>query len=271
MSDSYSPDFGSLGGEAPPWTVKRPLRIAILGDFGAGASQGRLQMGADLGKRKPLKVEFDTLEDAMQRLGLSLTLPLGADGAPVEIEIGGLDGFHPDTVYAGVPLFSELASLRRRLNQTSQFAGAAAEVMAWAESAGPRASSLVRKAGARGGAPSRNATLDDFARLTGRPSSLAKDDDAVAGLLRRVVGPFVHASASPNKDALIGAVDAGLSDAMCALLHHPDFQNSESLWRGVDFVLRRLETGHQLQVHLFDLSAEEFAADLSAALALARH
>jgi type VI secretion system protein ImpC len=60
-------------------------------------------------------------------------------------------------------------------------------------------------------------------------------------------------------------VDAGLSDAMRALLHHPDFQDLESLWRGADFVLRRLETGHQLQVHLFDISAEEFAADLSSA------
>jgi type VI secretion system protein ImpC len=73
----------------------------------------------------------------------------------------------------------------------------------------------------------------------------------------------VHAAASPNKDALVAAVDSGLSDAMRALLHHPDFQTSESLWRGVDFVLRRLETGPQLQVHLIDMSAEEFAADLS--------
>ena len=61
----------------------------------------------------------------------------------------------------------------------------------------------------------------------------------------------------------MAAVDAGLSDAMRALLHHPDFQTIESLWRGVDFVLRRLETSHQLQVHLIDISAEELAADLS--------
>ena len=265
MSDSYSPDFGSLGREAPSWNTKRPLRIAILGDFGAGASHGRLQTGADLGKRKPLNVEFDTLENAMQRLQLSLTLPLGADGAPVTIELADLDAFHPDAIYAGVPVFAELASLRKRLNQTSQFAAAAADVMTWAENAGPRASSIARRAGSRGGAPSRGATLDDFARLTGRASSLAQGDDAVTGLLRRVVGPFVHAAASPNKDALVAAVDAGLSDAMRALLHHADFQNIESLWRGVDFVLRRLETGHQLQVHLFDISAEEFAADLSGA------
>lgn len=263
MRDTFTPDFAGVGQAPPAWNAKRPLRIAILGDFGAGAGRGRLQTGAELAKRKPLKVEFDTLEDAMRRLGLSLTLPLGADRVPVAIELADLDAFHPDAIYADVPVFADLASLRKRLNQTGQFAAAAAEVMAWAENAGPRASSLARKAAARGSAPSRGATLDDFARLTGRASTVGKADGAVDSLLQRVVGPFVQAAASPNKDALVAAVDSGLSDAMRALLHHPDFQTSESLWRGVDFVLRRLETGHQLQVHLLDISAEEFAADLS--------
>lgn len=263
MTDNFSADFGAIAGAAPAWSARRPLRIALLGDFGAGASRGRLETGEKLARRKPLKVEFDSLEAAMQRLGIVLTLPLGADGAPVEIELPDLDAFHPDQIYAGVPLFAELASLRTRLNQTGQFAAAAAEVQSWAEHAGPRASSLARRAGSRGGAPARAATRDDFARLTGRPSAAAGADDAVAGLLQRVVGPFVHAAASPDKAALVAAVDAGLSDAMRALLHHPDFQTSESLWRGVDFLLRKLETGHQLQVHLVDISAEEFAADLS--------
>jgi type VI secretion system protein ImpC len=263
MSDTFTPDFAGIGETAPTWSAKRPLRIAILGDFGAGAGSGRLETGSELARRKPLKVEFDSLEDAMERLHPSLTLPLGADGAPVSIELADLDAFHPDAIYAGVPLFAELASLRKRLNQPAQFAGAAAEVMKWAERAGPRASSLARKAAARGSAPARGATLDDFARLTGRPSSAAKSDSAVGGLLQRVVGPFVKPASSPNKNELVAAVDAGLGDAMRALLQHPDFQTSESLWRGVDFVLRRLETGHQLQVHLMDVSAEEFAADLS--------
>ena len=135
-----------VGEPAPTWSAKRPLRIAILGDFSAGSGRGRLHTGRELARRKPLQVEFDTLEDAMQRLQLSLTLPLGADGVPVEIGLADLDAFHPDAIYAGVPLFADLASLRKRLNQTHQFAAVAAEVTAWAENAGPRASSLARKA-----------------------------------------------------------------------------------------------------------------------------
>jgi type VI secretion system protein ImpC len=71
-------------------------------------------------------------------------------------------------------------------------------------------------------------------------------------------------AANPQKEALVTSVDQALSDAMRAVLHHADFQALESLWRGTDFVLRRLETGPSLQVHLIDISAEELAADLSA-------
>jgi hypothetical protein len=178
MSDTFCPDFADMSQAAPTWNAKRPLRIAVLGDFGAGAGRGRLHTGAQLARRKPLPVEFDTLEDAMQRLGLALTLPLGADGVPVAIELGDLGAFHPDAIFEGVPLFADLGSLRKRLNQPGSFAAAAAEVMAWAENAGPRASSLARRAVARGSAPARGATLDDFARLTGRRSAAARADSA---------------------------------------------------------------------------------------------
>lgn len=266
MSDSneWTANFGGISTPPPNWNAKRPTRIAILGDFGAGALQGRLDKGAALAKRKPLKVEFDTLEDALARLALKLTLPLGADGAPVEIAITELESFHPDELYRNVEIFSALASLRKRLNTPSSFAAAAAEVQGWGGDAMQSASSVARQGRARGAAPSGGARLDDFARLTGRPGVLAQADDSVSALLRRIVGPFVKPAASPNKDALIATVDAALTDAMRAVLSQGDFQNAESLWRGVDFLLRRLETSHALQVHLIDISAEELAADLSA-------
>jgi type VI secretion system protein ImpC len=52
---------------------------------------------------------------------------------------------------------------------------------------------------------------------------------------------------------------------MRTVLHHSEFQNLEALWRGMDMLLRRIETGPSLQVLLVDVSAEEFAADLSSA------
>jgi type VI secretion system protein ImpC len=222
---------------------------------------GRLDTGAALAKRKPLKVEFDTLEDAMGRLQLSLTLPLGADGAPVEIELGDLDAFHPDTIYGNVSLFSQLAALRKRLNTTGTFAAAAAEVQAWAEVRAPRPRRWPATPPRAAPRP-RAATLDDFARLTGRPSTAAEAEGAIDDLLQRVVGPFVVPSASPKKDALVAAVDEGLSDAMRAVLHHPTSRTPSRCGAGSTSCCAGWKPA-TLQVHLFDISAEEFAADLS--------
>ncbi|MDE3011940.1 MAG: type VI secretion system contractile sheath large subunit [Pseudomonadota bacterium] len=260
----WSPDFGYVSTALPNWATKRPQRIAILGDFGAGALSGRLDSGPELARRKPLKVEFDTLDDALARLALTLRLPIGPEQTAVTLEIAELEAFHPDEIYRNLELFAALASLRKRLNQPASFAAAAAEVMKWADVPKISAGALAVRQRSRGSSLRAGSSLDDFARLTGRAASSAAADEPVDRLLRRVVGPFVVPAASPNKDALVAAVDQALSDLMRAVLHQPEFQNAESLWRGVDFLLRRLETGPQLQVHLFDVSAEEFAADLSA-------
>ncbi len=261
--DTWTPDFGSLDATVPTWAPKRPVRIALLGDFGGGAGAGRMDGGDAIAARKPLAVEFDTLEDALARLDLTLRVPVGEGGAAVEVPLAELDAFHPDTLYREIELFRKLADLRKRLNSTASFANAAAEVSKMAGGATRRASHMTRGWRARGAAPSAGAKLDDFARLVGRPSAALQMAGNVEALLRDIVAPFIVAAPNPQKESLLATVDAALSDAMRALLHHPDFQTSESLWRGVDFLLRRLETGPALQVHLIDLSAEEFAADLS--------
>ena len=67
-----------------------------------------------------------------------------------------------------------------------------------------------------------------------------------------------------RQDALVARVDAALSDAMRRVLHHPEFQSAEALWRGVEMLVRGLETGARLQIVLYDITAEELAADLAA-------
>lgn len=259
--DSWTPNFGQLEAPPPAWAPKRPVRIAVLGDFSAGAAAGRLETGADLASRKLLSVEFDNLEDTMARLGVKLTLPIGDGGAGVELEFGELDAFHPDQLYREVEVFKALADLRRRLNNPSTFAKAAAEVQSWA-GGGRKRVSRGGKRRSRSGAPAADAKLSDFARLVGLAPELVTDGP-IDGLLRSIVGPFVVPAPDPKKDALVGTVDKALSDAMRAVLHQPEFQNLESLWRGLDMLLRRIETGPMLQVMLLDMSAEEFAADLS--------
>ena len=51
---------------------------------------------------------------------------------------------------------------------------------------------------------------------------------------------------------------------MRVVLHNPDFQAAESIWRSIDLLTRRLETGPDMEIVLYDITAEEIAADLSA-------
>ena len=91
-----------------------------------------------------------------------------------------------------------------------------------------------------------------------------RQETPVDQLLQRVVAPHVVPAKDPRQDVLIAAVDSAIAETMRRVLHHPDFQTTEALWRSVDLLIRRLETGVNLQIVLYDITAEELAADLSA-------
>ncbi len=255
-------NFGFFAGKSAgkAATVGNPFRIALLGDFSGRANSGRLDTGADLAGRKPIRVDVDNFEKVFAKLGVKLQLPLGEDGAGIEIPLATFDDFHPEQLYENVELFSALADLRRRLQSKNQFAAAAAELQGWLGedlTPLPKFSSRARSANIpRGG------KLSDFAALVGRPST-GKGEASVEDLVQRIVAPFITASKDPRQDLMLTAVDQALSDAMRLVLHHPDFQTLELLWRSVDLMTRRIETSTKLQIVLYDISAEEFAADLS--------
>lgn len=242
------------------------FRIALLGDFSGRANRGELETGDALAKRKPIRVDVDNIDAVIQRMKITLSLPLGQDAA-ISVPIGGMDDFHPDQLFEKVDVFTELGALRRRLQSSATADKAIKEVQSWAGKG--KKVRTPRNASARGAELPAGATLDDFANLLGRPTSAAggggKAAQQAADLVKKIVGPYIVPAKDPRRDAMLAAVDTALSDAMRALLHHPDFQVMESIWRGVDFLTRRLETDSSLQIILYDLTAQELAADLAAA------
>jgi type VI secretion system protein ImpC len=255
--ETLFPNFGKIDTPAPDWADKRPVRIVLMGDFSAGAAAGRLEKGADLASRKLLPVDFDSLEDVLERLDVSLALPLGSDGG-IELEFSNdLDDFHPDEIYENVEVFRELYDLTGRLSNSST----ATEVLSWSTDRKNRVSRTGRHR-SRSGAPAADAKLSDFANLVGKEPDV-ETDGPIDDLLRSIVGPFVEPADSPNVNSLTESVDEALADVMRAVLHNSEFQNLESLWRGLDMLVHRIDTGPRLQLLLLDMSAEEFAADLS--------
>ncbi|MGR3780001.1 MAG: type VI secretion system contractile sheath small subunit [Albimonas sp.] len=246
--------FGRLARPRPEGVERPRFRIALLGDFSGRAARGLHETGPALAARKPIRLDIDDLDRVIARFAATLVLPLGADGAGVEVPLGGLDDLHPDALHDNVALFEALAGLRARVARGE--ASALAEVQGWGGEAPAPAPTL------RGGQAPAGESLSDFRALIGAPAAPRAPSPAEE-LIRRIVGPHVQAAPDPRQESLTAAVDAALSTAMRAVLHHPEFQALEAAWRSLELLARRVGGG-RVEIALYDVSAAEWAADLAA-------
>ncbi len=248
---AWRPNFGAVSAAYKDWDPSRPVRIAVLGDFGAVAGEGSVPSGQALAQAaRPSAVEFDSIDRVLARLAPSLSLALGPQGSTIDIGFSAMEDFHPDALFDRLEIFRALAGLRQGLLSPTGFAAAAAKLMPGV---------------AQAGAPPGDPNLSDFARLVGAPALATPGQvNPIEAWLRHVVAPYVQPATDPRRDDLVASVDASLTELMRAVLHHPQFQALESLWRGLDFLLRRIETSADLSVHLLDVPPSSFAADLLA-------
>lgn len=240
------------------------FRLAVMGDFSGRANKGELETGEALANRKPLNVHFDNIEDVIARLNIAIDLPVGATGS-THIEINSMDDFHPDELYEKLEIFEEISRLRNRLRDTASFASAAKEVQEWLGDE-TLLKPIEQTPQARGTTIPTKDSVEDFAKLVGE-STVKKESvsSAIETLLKNAVAPYIEPSADPRQEAMVAALDSALSGMMRSILHHPDFQTMESLWRSVELLTQRLETDTHLKIVLYDITAEEVAADLASA------
>ncbi len=254
--------FGRLTAPAAaPGTLDRPVfRMAILGDFSGRAAQGRLEVGEALARRRAIRLDIDSVEEVVEGFATTLVLPVGQDGQGIAVELGGLDDLHPDELAEKVELFDELKGLRRRLANPGTAARALAEMQGWRMEFDLPAAPTRGRSGAASVPADRR--LTDFQRLIGDAEGRMAQPSAAGDLIARVVGPHVVPGPNPEAKPAIAAVDEAMSAAMRLVLHHPEFQAIEAAWRSLDLIARQIETDEKLEITIFDISAEEFAADL---------
>jgi len=255
--------FGAMSGERPDAQrlERKRFRIALLGDFTGRSAQGLIEVGDALAARKPILLDTDTVEDVIEGFATTLVLPIGKDGAGVEVKLGGLDDLHPDELYENVELFAALKSLKSQLGNGGTAESAAKSLIAWGEQHG-RAVAPAR-ATSGGNTVRADLKLSDFQKLIGDTEKTLAQPSPVDELMARVVGPHIRKLPDPDVTAMAGAVDDALSGAMRMVLHHPEFQSVEAQWRALDLIARSIETDDTLEVMLYDVSAEEIAADLT--------
>lgn len=254
----------TLGEERPRArpTADTPFRILVLGDLDARSSRGLVQPLAD---RRAVPVDVDNYEKFLERLGADLQLGLpGTADAPIHLKAGGFDDLHPDRLIRDMDQFATLRKTRELLLDPATFDLAAAEVRTWC------APSLAAAPPDPGGvvppalSPTRRESdAETIERLLGRPPAPAnKGNSTAADLIRRIVEPHIVSAPAADQPALVAAVEAAMTDLMRAVLHDSGFRALESTWRGIDFLLRRVEPSDSLQVFLLNLSHSELRVDL---------
>ena len=239
-----------------------PFCIAILGDFSGRTSRSQ-HAPETLKSRRLIEIDRDNFEQVMARFNISLNIKLGT-GDAVQLAIKELDDFHPDELYEKLETFSQLRSLRRRLNNRQSFAEAAAEIQSWnplpeaaadqsTEQTQAQQNVLIQADGA--------SFLDSI--LDAHQSSSNTSTSQIEQLIKSVVAPYVIAAADPRQDAMIASVDQATQSHMRDILHQTDFQALESAWQSLYFLIKRLETDSTLNIKILDVTKQELLSDLA--------
>ncbi|HZS84162.1 MAG TPA: type VI secretion system contractile sheath large subunit [Stellaceae bacterium] len=63
-------------------------------------------------------------------------------------------------------------------------------------------------------------------------------------------------------EAIIAAIDAKLTEQINKIIHHPDFQQLESAWRGLHHLVTNTETDEMLKIRVLNISKKELARTL---------
>ena len=226
-------DVGEEADELPRPEPDTPFRILVVGDFTGGIGR----------TRKAIAVDRDNFDDVMGRLAPALRLSFGRVEVPLTFRE--LEDFHPDRLFERLPPFQALRSLRRRLADESTFREAAAQML---PPAAPRRTEAANLSGAD--------VLREMLGEAPQTAAPARSSDWDR-MLGEMVSKYTEPKPDPRQPELIAQTDAAITGEMREVLHHPAFQSLEAAWRGLYFLVRRLETGEDLKIYLMDLAPED--------------
>jgi len=244
--------------------AETPFCIAIIGDFSGRASRG-ISHPLSLGELRPRPVDRDNFDEVLSKLHPELHLP-SADGSPLVFGFSELEDFHPDRLLQN-QAFQQLRALRTRLEDPEHFVAAAAEagLLRPKTSASPAPAQSVPPPAAPN--PVRLAAGSLLDELIEETESRVPTDSRRAGSVldfaRQLSAKYAVSAPDARQSEVLAAVDRGIGDAVRAILHHPQFQSLEAIWRSTFLLVRGLDTDSKLRISMVDISQEELAADLN--------
>jgi len=268
MSNRF--DFGGVNLRANPQpamarpTSETPFSIAILGDFSGRANRGISEPNT-VGDRPSWLIDRDNFDEVLLNLHPELRLPTES-GVPLVFRFTELEDFHPDRVLNN-EAFQKLKTLREQLRDPSTFKSMAEQLGILPA---PGRSPIKENRAVTAPTPVRLASgnlLDEMIEETESRVALKvlSGSDEVQEFARRLTAKYAVSAPDARQPELIASLDRAIGDTMRAILHHPDFQALEAIWRATLLLVRQLATGSQLKLYLLDISKQELAGDLHAA------
>jgi type VI secretion system protein ImpC len=228
--------------EAQPRPVEpqadTPFRILVMGDFSGRANRGEPPPE----RLKPYLIDRDNFDQILARMRPELEL--GARGRGLVLRFRELEDFHPDRIYRQ-DVFQKSLAARPRVAPE-------APPPAPPPPASPPPPDLRSITG--------GSLLDSVLEYT--ESQPVRRHDALQEFVERAVAPHTALREDPHLAAEKADTAAEAGQLMRAVLHHSAFQALEAAWRGLDWLVRGLETGPQLKVYALDLSQADLAGKL---------
>lgn len=255
----------TLETEAVPTFESEVFRILLLGDWSGRESRSNQ---TEFPPSRPLAIDRDNFDDVMKKLDVRLDLEFqGNEKNLLFLHFTELDDFHPDKIFQQIPLFSELRDLRRKLSKPGSFEEAAKEVRSWFGTTDDRETETVEN---KSSLPTNQSVpdnlLDQILTQSNESPSVSQGQgiasSELSSFIRRIVQPHLVKTDQAEQSKLLAVIDEVTSDFMRKILHHPQFQTLESAWRGLHFLIKRVETDVDLKLFLLDIGKNEISYNL---------
>ncbi len=248
-----------------------PLDLFVLADLLPGA-------GAETPLRaRPHRVDVQTLDALQAEAAPAVTVP-GPGGGELELVFPTLKSFRPEALARALPALQALAGARRVLDDLHRGRTTPEAARAALGALPPGAGDLARElgdalAGEPGGSeaapePERPAKasasppeapsggLFDLVDVEGSAAAAEASgpppgaERALERLVRELAGGRGTPLNTRRLAELTARLDDAAADAVREVLHHPRVRDLEAAWRGVHFLLRRLDPRSGIRIHL---------------------
>jgi type VI secretion system protein ImpC len=242
-----------------------PFHILMMGDWGGSSDFSSKPFSV----RKFIEIDRDEFDDVIRKITPEVVLNFDGD-ISLKLTFESLDDFHPDNLFQRVSLFSDLRKIRQNLKKADTFDDAAREVRSWYSDSTDGDNNEKEAIEVSPVSFETENLLDQI--LGNKQENLSAKQNVSKSPLSEFVGnilaPHIVKTDLEEQSKLLAVVDEIISDLMRKILHHKDFQKMESAWRGLYFLVRRVETGSNLKIFLIQITKEELLDNFSSVSSL---